>query len=352
MKRYLKKLIAALLAVAFTAVVILSGAYFLLLHRYKGSEKISPFNAAAEFDINLIRTVEKQRGKPFVILNLADVQLCDLEDFFNFTSIKREIEHLVKNTRPDLITLTGDQTWSNENLISLKRLVAFLDSLKIPYAPVFGNHDYGNEKNSAVLSRNACSDVYERGKYSLYERGPSDIGTSGNYVINIKEGNSIVKTLYMMDSGYEDMITDGQIEWFKWNAEGIKRANGGEYTEGMCFMHKPLPEYAAAYKGYLRGEVPAEGEVHVYYSLQGSLQNGFFLEAAERNVTDFVCGHQHGNSFTLNYNGVRLTFALKTGELGGCVKNEKVYLNGGTYFVLSGEETSVFNFFVGEEFSV
>ena len=345
MKKSTKILISALSAAVFIAICGFSLCYFLFLHRYEGKEKVWLWSDTDEFDISKIPTVEKAKDKPFVILNLADVQLCDLEDIFNFGTIKRVIKYLVAETRPDLITLTGDQTWSNENLISLNRLVRFLDSLKIPYAPVFGNHDYGNEGDSAVLSQRACCDVYEKGKYSLFSRGPTNIGALGNYAVNIVEDGAIVKTLYMLDSGYLDALTDGQIAWFKWTAEGIKAATGA-YAEGMCFMHKPLPEYSYAYRAYTRGEAEAIGDVYVRYSLSGSEQSGFFDEAKARNVTDVVCGHQHGNSFTLIHEGVRLTFALKTGELGGFWRDETVNLNGATFFTLSGGGTAVRNVFV------
>ena len=340
-----KIIIAAASAVAFVAICAFSAVYFLFLHRYGGTEKILNWSDSDEFDISSVPTVEKKKGEPFVILNLADVQLCDLEDIFNFRIIKREIKYLVDTARPDLITLTGDQTWSNENLVSLKRLVRFLDSLKIPYAPVFGNHDYGNQKDSAVLSQRACCDVYENGKYSLFSRGPTNIGTLGNYAVNIVEDGEAVKTLYMLDSGYLDALTDGQIGWLKWTAEGIKAATG-YYVEGMCFMHKPLPEYALAYRAYTRGEAEAIGDVHVHYSLAGTAQNGFFDEAKRLNVKDIVCGHQHGNDFTLVYEGVRLTFALKTGELGGFWRDETVNLSGATFFTLCGGETTVSRIYV------
>ena len=335
--------VAILLVIALVAFI---GVYFLFLHHYKGKDIINVWSATDEFKIEDIATVNKKEGKDFVVLNLADVQTCDLEDVFNFPVIRKEIDFLVKTVQPDLITLTGDQTWSNENLLSLTSLIGWLDSYKIPYAPVFGNHDYGNEKDSAVLSCKACCDLYENGKYSLFSRGPSNLGSLGNYVINVMEGDKIFKTLYMLDSGYTEMISDEQIAWFKWNAEGIKQANAGEYSEGMCFMHKPLPEFTSAYKGYVYGDVESLGEVYVNYSLSGSRQNGFFAEAKERNVTDVVCGHQHGNCFSLKYEGVRLTSVLKTGELGGYSVDGTVTLNGATYFTLNGDGTSINNLFV------
>ena len=329
------------------ALICALAVYFLFLHRYRGREIVDPWSESDVFSLSDIATVEKQPGKPFVILNLADVQLCDLEDMFNLNETRDRIADLVEKSKPDLITLTGDQTWSNENLISLKSLISWLDSFKIPYAPVFGNHDCGNEKDSAVLSRAACCDLYEKGKYSLFKRGPSNLGSLGNYVVNITENGKIVKTLYMLDSGEEYMISDAQIEWLKWNAEGIRSARGGEYAESICFFHKPIPEYADAYRLYRLGDgsVEATDGVYVTYSLYGSEQNGFFEAAKSVGVTDIVCGHQHGNNFTLKYDGVRLTFALKTGKLGGYYSGDDVTLDGATCIEFDGENTNIYPVF-------
>lgn len=338
------KAILISVAVALTIIILSCGisSYFLLLHHYKGHEKVYIWDETQVFDISKIKSVEKQKDKDFVILNLADVQMADLEDFWNSEIMHNEITYLVEQTKPDLITLTGDQTWSNENLISLKRLIHWLDGYQIPWAPVFGNHDYGNTKDSAVLSQNKCCDLYERSKYCLFDRGPTNIGALGNYAVNIMEDGKLYKTLYMLDAGYNDIITIKQIEWMAWNAEGLKQANGGDYAASMVFMHKPIPEYRTAYLHYLYeyGDVEVVGETpEVHYSLFGTEQNGFFDVAKSIGVTDVICGHQHGNRFTLKYEDVRLTFALKTGELGGYYASENINLNGATTFTLSGVNT-------------
>lgn len=344
-----RKLVLTIVSVLICLVlIVLSPIYFLFLHRYKGSNVIDIWSKEDVFDINDITTIVKKKDEDFVILNLADIQLCDLEDIPHFSTIHREITYLVEKIKPDLITLTGDQTWSNENLISLKSIISWLDRYKIPYAPVFGNHDYGNGGDIAVASQNYCCDLYEKGKYSLFKRGPSNLGSYGNYVINITEDGKIYKTLYMMDLGYGDSITDMQKEWLEWNAEGIRKYNSNKYSEGMCFMHKPIPEYAKAYEKYIETGEGNVGEVYCHFSLYGSKQNGFFETLKDNGVLDIVCGHQHGNSFTLFYDDVRLTFALKTGEMCSYVDDGNVYLNGASIFIL-GQEVKIERAFVEKD---
>ena len=84
---------------------------------------------------------------------------------------------------------------------------------------------------------------------------------------------------------------------------------------------------------------------HQKYSLYGTEQNGFFEVAKECNVLDIVCGHQHGNNFTIKFQGIRLTFALKTDELGGFYEDKYIYLNGATVFTLN-ENVNIQNIFV------
>lgn len=339
-----RKIIIIISVITILIFIIFLNIYFSFLHRYPGHFIEYNFSETDEFKIEEIVTIEKKKNQDFVILNLADIQMCDLEDIFNRNKIHKEIKYLVDLVKPDLITLTGDQTWSNENLISLKALIRWLDELKIPYAPIFGNHDFGNGDNNAVASKYKCCDLYEEGKYSLFNRGPSNLDSIGNYVINIMEEETIYKTLVMMDAGVNDEITLMQEKWFKWNMEGIYN-HCGYYPETFVFMHKPLPEYRLAYLNYDDLE---NDDVYVYYSLSGLDDTGFFNVCKNYNVKNIICGHQHGNCFSLPYQGINLIFALKTGELGGYVEIGDMYLNGATYFVLN-DETRVKNIFVPKE---
>ena len=86
-------------------------------------------------------------------------------------------------------------------------------------------------------------------------------------------------------------------------------------------------------------------DVFVYGSLSGSEQNNFFENANKVNITDIVCGHQHYNNFTLKYQNIRLTFALKSSSLAGYYKSENLKLKGATFFVLNNEKTQINNYF-------
>ena len=101
--------------------------YFLFLHHYKGKEVVNDWSSTDQFDINTIPTLTKEKGKDFTILNFADIQMCDLERWDNHDIVHKELDYLVNTYKPDLITLTGDQTWSNENLICLKSLISWLE---------------------------------------------------------------------------------------------------------------------------------------------------------------------------------------------------------------------------------
>lgn len=341
-------LVISLTSVVSLALGVFGYIYFSFLHHYKGKTVVYEWNETDTFDINSLPTVEVKKGQDFKILNFADIQLSDTENMFNMNRIHKEMSYLVKQTKPDLITLTGDQTWFNENRTSLLSVINWLDSFKIPYAPIFGNHDFGNPGHTAVATPNYCCEKYEGGKYSLFRRGPTNIDSLGNYVVRIVKDNRTFSLLYMVDSGVNDRINDKQISYFNWIAQGVKEHDGSLPKKSYAFMHKPLPEYIDAYEAHEKGYPYTEtrGEMYNYYYLGGSEQNGFFNFAKSIGITDIVAGHQHGNCFSICYQDVWLTSALKTGEFGGFIDKDGVYLNGASLFTYDGFESSLKNIFV------
>ena len=339
MKKRFKVLLGV--GVPLLSIVISGGlwAYFNLLHRYKGKKVVDNWNESDKFDINKVKTLKKEKGKDFRILNLADLQIADLDGLKRAKTVQREMDDLINTYKPDLVTLTGDQTMSNENKLFLQRIIRTLDKHKVPYAPIFGNHDFGNSYNEGVCSEQYCCDLYEKGKYSLFKRGPTNIGALGNYVINIEEDGKIVTSLYMLALAYNPTLTDEQVSYFKWNAEGIKNANGGAYTRGIVFTHKDFREHYWAYNSYLSDPTLAEGKVYRHGGYNFVDGSNFIGEAKSRGVYDFVCGHQHNNNYTIRYNGARYTFAVKSSEAVFYYEDEEVYLNGATEIIVGSDST-------------
>ena len=113
--------------------------------------------------------IEKQEGEDFVILNLADVQLSDAKAYGELGECSEDlITKLIADNDPDLITLSGDNAWDTA---AYMRLIEFLDSFDIPWAPVMGNHDgegTGTEFWAAYTLSNA--------EDCLFKFGPKDMG--------------------------------------------------------------------------------------------------------------------------------------------------------------------------------
>lgn len=315
--------------------------------------------------------LQKEPGKDFKILNLADIQLGDTLDIGKRAYTEETIRRLVEETKPDLITLTGDQTWTGSQRLSVSYLVELMDSFQIPWAPVFGNHD--GEGN---VDKNWIADQYMKSEYCLFQKGPNNIGGVGNYIINIMEGDKIVQSLIFMDSGqgreypddpdgtnplylYADeldggayvlnadgtrkqaqvgdnyeFISETQIAWYEWAVTGAAVANGGEIPESIAFFHIALPEYHYAYLDWKAGgydETVGFGEKREPVCCP-KVNSGLFAVMQELGSTkNVVVGHDHINNYSVLYEGIRLTYALKTGDR--CYADAD--LNGGTLLTVT-----------------
>lgn len=197
----------------------------------------------------------------------------------------------------------------------------------------------------------------------------------GNYIINIMEGDKIVQSLIMMDSGswrgYDsipeerkmtekaidpdtqewilnddgsvkidtfgtgyEFLSESQIEWYKWAIKGAEKVNGGEMPESIAFFHIAIPEFYTAYIRWKESGYDPEmgfGEKNEEVCCP-SINSGFFDAVKELGSTkNIVVGHDHVNNYSIMYEGVRLTYGLKTGDR--CYANDD--LNGGTVLTVT-----------------
>lgn len=365
-KKIVIRVLAIVLAVLLTVGIVLGIRWFPV----KGKANHEFWLSTDTYRLENTVTIQKEPGKDFKILNLADIQYNDTLDIFNRAYTEETIRTLIEQEKPDLITMTGDQVWAAFQKQSQKDLIKFMDSFGIPWAPVYGNHD--GEGNA---DKNWLADRYLESEYCVFKKGPNNIGGTGNYVINIMEGDKIVQSLIMLDSGswrgYDDnlkgreMIADAlnndtqeyilnddgtrkqepfgtgyefmsesQIAWYKWALEGAKQVNGGEMPESMLFFHIALPEF---YNAYLQwkdsGYDPAMGFGEKRETVCcPSVNSGFFQVIKDLGSTkNVIVGHDHINCYSVLYEGVRLTYGLKTGDR--CYANDD--LNGGTLLTIT-----------------
>lgn len=351
MSKKKKIIISVISSIIGVAIIVFGTLYFVIDFKPKGKHVIDVWHKEDAYSTKYVSVVEKDPNKEFTILNLTDIQLSDFEPSGAEDTMKALIKELIDRTNPNLITLTGDQIWTNHSKHALRREISWFEEFKIPWAPVFGNHD---GEGTATLDYQC--DLYEEAEHCLFKRGPSNIGGIGNYVVNIKVGNSIFKSLYMLDLGTIDNFTQGQIDFVKWNADGNKAKNGGEYPASFCFCHRAINAYNKAWVSYLMDPSIAIGDVYrSFYISHPDCGNEFFELAKEINVTDIICGHQHGNHFTIPYDGVRLTFSLKTGDMCSIYEdpnNPHVFVVGGSSIVLSGENVTYHSNYVGEQYRI
>ena len=303
-------------------------------------------------------------GRQVKILQITDVQIIDSSqrryegrlssssvitwapenmDALSF-DIVREV---VQQAAPDLIVLTGDNVYGefDDAGTSLLRFVEFFESLNIPWTGTYGNHD--NETIKGVEWQNQ---QYINASNCLFKKGNSLAEGNGNYTVGIRQGGELTKVLYMFDSHgcvNADIesgvfssagIMDGQMQWFEETSNSLKQYNGGEYVDSLVFLHHPLKAIGDGMQKY--GYVSAS---HDFYDQDGNMaafkavtvptnQNGdygritkdprsyidndysFFNLVKEKGTLGIFFGHEHLNDISVEYQGVRLTFGVKSSK--------------------------------------
>ena len=109
-----------------------------------------------------------------------------------------------------------------------------------------------------------------------------------------------------------DYIHDDQIEWYR---KQIRRMNSQEYriVPSLVFFHIPLQEYQTAYDLYEQ----RSDQVKYYFGEKGQEvgasehPSGMFEAAKEfGSTTAIFCGHNHLNNYSIEYEGIRLTYGM------------------------------------------
>lgn len=288
---------------------------------YRGSA-VSETEIGRNADLLWAHTLEKDPERDFLILNITDVHMSDIGYRIKETpEMLKTVETLIREVKPDLITVTGDIVCDDATYHSIRRFTDFMESFDIPWAPVFGNHD---DEGNCDLSY--LADIMLRSPHCIMKKGDPAMGV-GNYVICITEEARIVTALFMMDS-HHGLVNAQQMEWFASLAAQIHEESEGS-AEIAVMLHVPTAEFEYAYNAAYDPETRAfrDGfgafgekyeEVCCARRDGEPYEEGFFTVLKNAgNVKHIICGHEHMNDFSILWDDIRLTYTMKVGKSSG-----------------------------------
>lgn len=281
-------------------------------------------------------TLRFNKDGKFTILNLSDIQDC----YPIKTLSKKYIEDTVDMVKPDLIILTGDNISGydipeeKDAELAIREFMDIFEERNIKVAAVFGNHD--DEETKSTKEHQLS--VYETYDCYIGEKGFCIKDRVGTYNLPVmKSDNSGYGfNLWMIDSGTYNTeneyggyacVYKKQIEWYKETAEKLKKENGGKVVPSINFQHIIVPEIYDALKQVkilrpgciIRKKNPLSDKTKIYVLPEGAkgqlreypcppyYNNGQYDAMLETgDVLATVSGHDHENTFEIDYKGIKI----------------------------------------------
>jgi predicted phosphodiesterase len=245
----------------------------------------------------------------------------------------RSVEALLDECEPDLVILGGDNCYGpairdEEDLKTfLDIFTAPMESRRIPWAHVYGNHDH-----DVHLPIERQQELYEA--YPMCISGHTGDGVHGksNFVLPVySRDGKLTLAVWGLDTNHHvteldpligrsmeqaaglpnqpvgygvwGMIYFDQLAWY-WNTSLALETEAGHKVPGLLCMHIAPYEYRTA---------QANPEICVreghYDERLGStpFNTGLFSTLLQRgDVRAICCGHTHENDFDAEYCGIRL----------------------------------------------
>ena len=218
--------------------------------------KLSPVvNATTLVDF----TVEVASNRGVNILQLTDIELTDATQMRTASSLSAAeqteyarkniyanafnyISTMVEQDRPDLIILTGDIVNGafDDNGSMWLRVIEFMDSFNIPWAPVFGGMDSDSAMGAAWQIAQLAS-----AKNCLFKAGT--LGGNGDYTIGITDKGVMKRVIYMLDSNAGAGMNQAQVNWIKTVSASIENCYGKVPAFVFC-NQAPATSFAADFK--------------------------------------------------------------------------------------------------------
>lgn len=241
------------------------------------------------------------------------------------------LRYLIGKTNPDLILITGDIIYGefDDSGRSFVEFVEFMETFEILWAPVFGNHD-----NESKMGTQWQCEQFENAKHCFFKKG--SVFGNGNYTIGIYQNGKLIRTIFMTDSNGCGMhkitagFRDDQLAWIRDESEKI-HAENPDVPSFIC-CHIPTKDYLDAYiaAGYMTGYDKSWREDYVKFEINSD-NSAEVKEFGRKNeglvncpdpilpllkecgFDGYFVGHWHQINTSMMYEGIRLTFGLKTG---------------------------------------
>ena len=295
-------------------------------------------------------TVEVKEDRDIRVLQLTDPQIIASEYqryagrgtnwmYLEYEKHEKYVEQIIKKYNPDLIIITGDVVYGefDDSGYSLLRYIRFMDSFKIPWAPVSGNHDWESHMGADWM----C-EQYEKSEYCLFKQ--RSLTGNGNYTVGVTQGGELKRVFFMLDSNCSGAslaslanghtkttvgFGDDQIEWYTETAKAITKASPN--TKLSFAFHIQLKVFGDAYANkYNYSASTIRNNPIDIDKIAGSSENSEFgyigrelktswddsykvwngLKAL--GVDSIFVGHEHCNSASVVYQGVRLQYGQKS----------------------------------------
>lgn len=274
--------------------------------------------------------IKKAEGRPFRILQLTDIHIGG-----GFLSRKKDkmaldaVRKIVKAANADFVVVTGDMVYplfmfsgTSNNLKATRKFGEAMESLGVPWTCVFGNHD---EEVIAFYKKDRLGDYYESLKHCFFRKGDKNLTGIGNHYFRLETGDGKLVTMLMMVdsnsylgksffSGF-DVIHDDQIDWY----ENIIKENSpaGTIVPSLAFFHIPPKEFKEGWEKCYRGDPEATyrlgfvGEKDNYFGYAKTKDGNFFRRMVELgSCKGMFMGHDHLNTLSIDYKGIRLTYGM------------------------------------------
>ena len=335
--------------------------------------------------------VDVEGGRDIRVLQLTDVQTISSDqkrydsrvggsgvaDTYN--GYEKYIGQVIERYDPDFIIMTGDNTYGEfddygQQLVSL---ISFMDSFEIPWSPVFGNHD-----NESYMGADWQCEQFENSPYCLFKQ--RELTGNGNYSVGLTQEGELKRVFYMLDSNgcgaaSKASLANGhtktsagfgndQVEWYTQSIQELKEA----YPEAKLSMafHIQISAFGDAMSQYgykastirsnpINLDTMDEAKTNGDFGFIGREPKGpwdsnkiVWNSIKENGVDSVFVGHEHCNSASIEYQGVRLTYGQKSStfdrynclQANGTIKDSSsggTPIMGGTYINLSQTDGAI-----------